>query len=46
MSTEEVLNPGVEEKISVAKQKKEVADQAFKSGDFTAGTRYYYYKPL
>lgn len=36
--SDDILNPGVEEKITVAKQKKDEADQAFKAGDYTKGT--------
>ena len=37
-STEQVeLDPAVQAKINVAKQKKDTGDQAFKAGDVTAG---------
>ena len=35
--SDDILNPGVEEKIAVAKQKKDVADQAFKAGEYVNG---------
>lgn len=44
MSTEELakpVNPEIEEKITIAKQKKDEADQAFKSGDIQKGMRYF-----
>ncbi|THH28327.1 hypothetical protein EUX98_g5868 [Antrodiella citrinella] len=40
--SDELLNPGVEEKIATAKAKKDQADQAFKAGDFTNALRYYH----
>ncbi|KAH8100824.1 hypothetical protein BXZ70DRAFT_936055 [Cristinia sonorae] len=44
MSTvpDDVLNPGVEEKIAVARTKKDEGDQAFKEGDFTKALRAYH----
>ena len=42
MSTEEVaqsLSPEIQEKLGIAKQKKEEADQAFKAGDIKKGMR-------
>ncbi len=33
----EALNPGVEEKLAVARENKDAADQAFKSGDLQNG---------
>ena len=42
MSTEEVaqsLSPEIQEKLGIAKQKKEEADQAFKAGDIQKGMK-------
>ncbi|TCD64909.1 hypothetical protein EIP91_003445 [Steccherinum ochraceum] len=40
--SDDILNPGVEEKIAVAKQKKDEADQAFKAADFQTALRAYH----
>lgn len=36
--SDDILNPGVDEKIATAKTKKDEGDQAFKAGDYTKGT--------